>query len=120
MIEVEDYLREDGTSPYQNWFMKLDAQAAAKITTALLRLELGNTSAIKWFSGLGELRIDWGPGYRVYLIKDGDSLIVLFGGGTKSMQQKDIEKAKTLINEYKTRKKALVTNKTAKPSKIKK
>jgi putative component of toxin-antitoxin plasmid stabilization module len=40
MIEVEEFLREDGTSPFQNWFMKLDAQAASKITTALLRLEL--------------------------------------------------------------------------------
>ena len=120
MIEVEEFLREDGTSPFQNWFMKLDAQAASKITTALLRLELGNTSAIKWFSGLGELRIDWGPGYRVYLIKDGDALIVLFGGGTKSMQQKDVEKSKALIHEYKIRKKALVANKAAKSLKTKK
>ena len=44
---------------------------------------MGNTSAIKWFEGIGEYRIDWGPGYRIYLAKDGESLIVLFGGGTE-------------------------------------
>ena len=57
--------------------------AAAKATTAKLRLEMGNTSAINWFEGIGEYRIDWGPGYRIYLAKDGESLIVLFGGGTE-------------------------------------
>ena len=111
MIEVHEYVREDNSSPYQAWFEKLDPQAAAKVTTSILRLELGNTSAIKWFSGLGELKIDWGPGYRVYLLKDGETLIVLFGGGTKSTQTKDITKAKALIDEYKLRKKALAASK---------
>jgi DNA-binding phage protein len=46
-------------------------------------MELGNTSNVKWFAGIGEYVIDWGPGYRIYLAKDGESLIVLFGGGTK-------------------------------------
>jgi DNA-binding phage protein len=59
-------------------------------------MELGNTSNVKWFSGIGEYVIDWGPGYRFYLAKDGDSLIVLFGGGTKRRQQADIERAKAL------------------------
>lgn len=81
-----------------------DAQAAAKIVSAKLRMELGNTSSVKWFSGIGEYVIDWGPGYRIYLAMDGDSLIVLFGGGTKRRQQTDIEKAKALHAEYKARK----------------
>ena len=72
-------------------------------------LELGNTSSVKWFEGIGEYIIDWGPGYRVYLAKDGDTLIILFGGGTKRGQQKDIERAKALHIEYKTRKKAKLT-----------
>lgn len=59
---------------------------------------------MKWFSGIGEFVIDWGPGYRIYLAKDGDSLIVLFGGGTKRRQQSDIDRAKALHAEYKTRK----------------
>ena len=105
-IAVEEYLREDGANPYKSWFDSLDAQAAAKIVTAKLRLELGNTSSVKWFDGMGEYVIDWGPGYRIYLAKDGDKLIVLFGGGTKRGQQRDIDRAKELHAEYKARKKA--------------
>jgi len=104
-IIVEEYLREDGSSPYQAWFNGLNAQAAAKITTAKLRLELGNTSSVKWFDGIGEYVIDWGPGYRIYLAKDGDRLIILFGGGTKQGQQRDIDRAKVFHAEYKARKK---------------
>ncbi len=68
-------------------------------------LELGNTSNIKWFEGIGEYKIDWGLGYRIYLAQDGKSLIVLFGGGTKKKQQADIDRAKELLREYKIRKK---------------
>ena len=103
---VNEYLREDGSSPYKRWFDSLDARAAAKVTTAKLRLELGNTSAIKWFDGMGEYVIDWGPGYRIYLARDGEALIVLFGGGTKRGQQRDIDQARLLLAEYKSRKKA--------------
>ena len=53
-IRVEEYIRPDGSSPYRDWFDGLDAQAAAKVTTAKLRMELGNTSNVKWFSGIGE------------------------------------------------------------------
>jgi putative addiction module killer protein len=106
MIRIEEYLREDGSSPYQGWFDRLAAPAAAKVATAVVRLTGGNTGSIKWFSGLGEIRIDWGPGYRVYLAKDSDTLIVLFGGGTKSSQSKDIARAKELLADYKTRKRA--------------
>src|SRR5487761_1960603 len=101
---LEEYIREDGSSPYQTWFNGLDAQAAAKITVAKIRLELGNTSNIEWFRGIGEYKIDWGPGYRIYLAKDGEALIVLFGGGTKRRQQSDIDRAKALHAEYKARK----------------
>jgi putative addiction module killer protein len=105
-FRVEEYIRADGSNPYRAWFDGLDAQAAAKVVTAKLRMELGNTSAIKWFGGLGEYIIDWGPGYRIYLAKDGDTLIVLFGGGTKRRQQADIDRAKALVAEYRVRKAA--------------
>ena len=95
-IRVEEYIRPDGSSPYADWFNGLDAQPAAKVAIAKLRMELGNTSNVKWFAGIGEYVIDWGPGYRIYLAKDGDALIVLFGGGTKRRQQADIERAKAL------------------------
>jgi len=104
-FKVEEYLREGGSSPYKTWFDDLDAQAAAKVVTAKLRLELGNTSSVKWFDGIGEYVIDWGPGYRIYLAKDGEALIILLGGGTKRGQQKDIDRAKALHAEYKVRKK---------------
>lgn len=106
-IRVEEYLREDGSSPYKKWFDSLDPHAAAKITTAKVRMELGNTSSIKWFGGMGEYVIDWGPGYRIYLAKDGNALIVLFGGGTKRGQQRDIAEAKVLLAEYKARRRRL-------------
>ena len=69
-----------------------------------MRLEMGNTSNIKWFEGLGEYRIDWGPGYRIYLLQEGLQLIILFGGGDKSSQQQDIKHPKKLISEYKRHK----------------
>jgi putative addiction module killer protein len=106
-ICIEEYLSADGTNPYKAWFENLDAQAAAKIVTAKLRLELGNTSRVKWFGGIGEYVIDWGPGYRIYLAKDGETLIILFGGGTKREQQKDIDRARELHAEYKARKKGV-------------
>jgi putative addiction module killer protein len=114
-IKVEEYVRADGTCPYRAWFDGLDAQAAAKVVTANLRMELGNTSRIKWFAGIGEYVIDWGPGYRIYLARDGEALIVLFGGGTKRGQQRDIDRAKALHAEYRERKAAaLARRKTGK------
>jgi len=89
------------------WFNSLDTQAAAKVTVAKSRLELGNTSNVKWFDGIGEYKIDWGPGYRIYLAQDGKQLIVLFGGGTKKNQQSDINRARELYQEYKRRKKEI-------------
>ena len=67
-------------------------------------MELGNTSSIKWFRGIGEYVIDWGPGYRIYLAKDGLKIIILIGGGTKKGQQKDIDEAVALWEDYKRRK----------------
>lgn len=57
-IRVEAYISEDASNPYRVWFDGLDVQTAAKVATALLRLELGNTSNVKWFRGIGECRID--------------------------------------------------------------
>jgi putative addiction module killer protein len=104
---VEEYVREDGSCPFRAWFDRLDSQAAAKVATAMLRMELGNLSNVKWIGGgLGEYRIDWGPGYRLYLTQDGDELVILFVGGTKKRQQADIDRAGELLGEYKARKAA--------------
>lgn len=109
-IRLIEYIREDGGNPYQMWFNGLDAQAAAKVTAAKTRLELGNSSNVTWFRGIGEYKIDWGPGYRIYLAKDGEKLVILFGGSTKKGQQKAIDQAVALHDEYKARKKALAAD----------
>jgi putative addiction module killer protein len=106
-FRVEEYVRADGSNPYRTWFDSLDSLAAAKVAVAMVRLSMGNTSNVKWFEGIGEYRIDWGPGYRVYLARVGDELIALYGGGTKRRQQADIDRAKALHAEYKTRKTAV-------------
>ena len=105
MIEIREYIDREGGSPYANWFNRLNAPAAAKVVTALVRMEQGNLSNTKGVGlGVFECRIDFGPGYRVYFGKDGDTLIILLGGGTKKRQQKDIEDARTMWKEYKRRK----------------
>lgn len=104
MIEIREYIDSDGRSPYARWFDRLNAQAAAKVAVALVRLQQGNDSNVKSVgAGVQEYRIDFGPGYRIYFGKDSDSLIVLLGGGTKKRQQRDIDDAKRLWRHYRRR-----------------
>lgn len=114
-MKVLEYTPPDQESPYSLWFNNLGPTEAAKISVALTRLRNGNISAIKWFRGIGEYVIDWGPGYRIYLAQDGADLIILYGGGTKKHQQRDIDAALTLHDEYKAAKKAQNTNTKAAP-----
>ena len=103
---VVEYLEPDGSSPFGRWFNRLDAIAAAKVTTALYRMEQGNVSNVKPVSqGVAEYRIDFGPGYRIYLGQDGAVLIILLGGGTKKGQSADIRLAQQHWRDYKARKK---------------
>ena len=105
-MRIEEYLTKEGKSPFESWFLKLDARAAAKVTTALARLEGGNTSNVKSLgSGVHEYKIDFGPGYRVYFAYDGKTLVILLAGGTKKRQQTDIDAAKDRWQDYKQRKK---------------
>ena len=105
MIEVREYVDSEGRSPFARWFDGLNARAAAKVVTALVRIEHGNLSNTKSVgTGVSECRIDFGPGYRVYFGKDGDTLIILLGGGTKKRQQRDMEAARAFWREYKRRK----------------
>ena len=98
MITIREYIDDhDGRSPYAKWFDRLNAPAAAKVATAIVRMEQGNLSNSKGIGkGVFECRIDFGPGYRIYFGKDGDTLVILLGGGTKKRQQKDIVNAKIL------------------------
>ncbi len=106
VVEVQEFVDGNGISPFEKWFNGLNAQAAAKVTANLVRMESGNFSNSKSVSGgVYECRIDFGPGYRVYFGKDGKKIIILLGGGTKKKQNVDIQKAHELWKEYKKRKK---------------
>lgn len=105
-IKIVEYLEQGGVSPFGRWFDQLDPIAAAKVTTALYRLEQGNTSNVKAVGkGVAEYRIDFGPGYRIYFGQDGDVLVILLGGGTKKGQNSDIQRAQLRWQQYKASKK---------------
>jgi len=105
IIVVREYLDARGASPFAHWFGGLDTLAAAKVATALYRLEKGNLSTVKGVGGgVYECKINFGPGYRVYFGKDGDELIILLGGGSKKRQGTDISKALARWQDYKRRK----------------
>ena len=90
---------------FRNGSYALDPQAATVVTVAVERLADGNTSRLKAIGeGVAELRIDRGPGYRIYFGWDGRTLVVLLGGGTKRRQQRDIADALALWRLYKARK----------------
>lgn len=97
-----EFLDATGRSPFGRWFGRLTARAAARVTTAVYRLEQGNRSNVKSVGrGVQELRIDFGPGYRVYFGQHGETLIILLGGGSKKGQQQDIARAHRHWAEYK-------------------
>jgi putative addiction module killer protein len=105
MLLIREYLDERGRSPFARWFEDLDATAAAKVTVALARIEMGNISNVKAVgAGVLEYRIDLGPGYRVYFGKDGATLVILLAGGTKKRLQRDIATAQERWADYRRRK----------------
>ena len=89
------------TNHFDQWLRKLkDLRAKAKILARLKRIELGNLGDHKSLGGkLSELRVDYGPGYRVYFTKTRDRMVILLIGGDKSNQAGDIEKARNMIKE---------------------
>ena len=100
-----EYLELDGSAPFSRWFKRLDAVAAAKVTTALYRMEQGKLSNVKPVGqGVAEYRVDLG-GYRIYFGQEGKVLIVLLGGGAKKGQSADIRMAQQCWRDYKARKK---------------
>jgi putative addiction module killer protein len=108
---VRELLLEDGSSPYAVWFNSLAPDVAAKVVTAKLRMEQGKLSSVEWFRGIGEYKIDYGPGWRIYLARDGLQIIILLGGGSKARQQRDIDRAVELWAQYK-RLKAMAAKKS--------
>ncbi len=104
-VEILEYLDWKGRSPYGEWFDSLNAPAAAKVAVAITRLAQGNFSNVKGVgAGVYEYRVDFGAGFRIYLGKDGETLVILLAGGTKKRQRKDIEDARARWQDYKKRK----------------
>jgi putative addiction module killer protein len=105
VIELRQYIDRLGRNPFDLWFDKRDEVTQARVMIALDRLERGNVGALKSVgAGVQELRLDFGPGYRIYLARDGDRLVILLCGGSKKRQQTDIVAAQALWKEYKQRK----------------
>ena len=108
MIRIAEFITDQDVSPFRRWFDDLDPQAAALVNIAIDRLGEGNTSNAKALSeGLSELRINRGPGYRIYFGWDGKTLVILLGGGTKRRQPSDIQTALRHWRSYKARKTAM-------------
>jgi putative addiction module killer protein len=102
---LREYLDGQGRSPFGRWFDGLSTPAALKVRTSLARLEADNASALKSVGkGVHEVRIDFGPGYRVYVGQDGPDLVILLGGGAKARQQEAIAGAQARWADYKARK----------------
>lgn len=95
MIEVRQ------TEVYVRWIARLDDdRARARIEARIFRLSLGNPGDVKQVGeGVSELRIDYGPGYRVYFARQGEAIVILLCGGDKRSQRKDIALAKALAKE---------------------
>jgi putative addiction module killer protein len=101
--QVETYLRPDGSCPFEDWMNSLrDKRAKARIRTRIGRVRLGNLGDRQPVGGgVMELKIDYGPGYRVYLGHVGVKLVILLCGGDKSSQREDIKKAIEYWEDYK-------------------
>ena len=90
------------TERYSKWLAKLrDRRARARILGRVTRLSQGNPGDVKSVGGgISELRLDYGPGYRIYYVQHGENLILLLAGGDKSTQQQDIETATDLYDDW--------------------
>lgn len=103
MFEILTYEDDDGRKPYAEWLAKLaDRQAISRVLVRVSRMAGGNFGDCKPVAdGVWELRIDWGPGYRVYYAQTGKKLVLLLTGGDKRKQQADIAAAVEYWNDWK-------------------
>lgn len=104
-IKIHEFVTREGELPFSKWLKGLrDPQARARILVRLDRLRSRNPGDHKFIGeDLLEFRITYGPGYRIYLGRDGTCLVVLLGGGDKASQSKDIATAKKRWSDYRSR-----------------
>lgn len=111
MPKLTQYRGDSNAVPYEEWESSFSCVMAARITKYVKRMENGNFGNSKPVgSGVSELKIDLGPGFRVYYGRDGDTLIILLGGGSKKRQSRDIADAIERWKIYKKRKRAEQNN----------
>ncbi len=105
MITLRIYQTVDGKAPFHEWLTGLkDVQARARIRARLARVQVGNFGDCKPLrDGVQELRIDHGPGYRVYLSRQGPVVVLLLCGGDKSGQRGEIKRALAYLNDWRER-----------------
>jgi putative addiction module killer protein len=105
VIEIRHYVNRAGKDVFDDWLTQLaDSRAQAKIASRINRLVAGNFGDCKSLrQGLFELRIDWGPGYRVYYARVGRDCVLLLCGGDKRKQFADIDRALEYLKDYKER-----------------
>ncbi len=104
-IDLQEYADARGHNHYREWVSELDASVRVRIDKSVLRMGNGLPTDVKpEGEGVSALRLDFGPGYRVYFGQDGDRIVILLAGGTKRRQGKDILLARSLWIEYKRRK----------------
>ncbi len=99
---IEIYQRQNGAVPFRDWLGSLrDLRAVARIRARLTRIRAGNFGKVRALGGgVSELKIDHGPGYRVYCAMAGQTVVLLLIGGDKSTQRRDIDTAKGYWREY--------------------
>ncbi len=101
LYQIKVYELCNGSILFDNW---LDASIRSRILVAVKKLELGNFSrAEKGSPNVDELKLDFGPGYRIYYAKIGKAILLILSGGSKKRQQKDIDNAQAFYDDYKER-----------------
>jgi putative addiction module killer protein len=104
VLEVRRYVTRSGRDVFGEWLSSLEANARARVATRIDRLSLGNFGDCKSLrAGVRELRIDWGPGYRVYYGMQSRTCVLLLWGGDKRRQSSDIDRAIEYFEDFKKR-----------------
>lgn len=104
MMELRRYRMVDGRVPFSEWLEKLDGRTAARVSAYKDRMCLGHWGDSRSVGeAVWELKLDFGPGYRIYYLREGGAVVILLSGGDKGSQQADIRQAHEFASDYRSR-----------------